>query len=630
MEKLLEQVFPICGVEDDCLISQKGDVTIGFKIQLPELFMLTGDEYEQLHQSWVNALKVLPTGSRIHKQDYFLARQFTSTPDPSKSFLQRSSDAFFEGRPYLHHHCYVFLTRPSKQKKGGAYHLNSVFQTHLGPLTRLDKKELTEFLAQAWQFKRLLEDHPLLTLKQLKAADYSSIGQRPGLLERYFYLESNDALIRDVQMKPSLQIGGQRLALYSLGDAKLWPAACAPSRRLERYSTEVSQVSAGFVSPLAQLLPCNHIYNQYLEIEDTARVVAKLEQKRLRMRALSAHSRENLLASESIDAFLQETIARQAQPVRAHFNLLIWASTEAGLSQAQEQTVAALSGMNVVAKQESIAAPQLFWAGIPGNATDLPRQETFQTLLEPAVCLLNMEGESRESTLPLGLRLGERLSGKPLTINLNEEPKAKGLTGNDNKFILGPSGSGKSFFTNHLIRSYFDAGAHLVLIDVGDSYQGLCALLKGYYFAYEDDKPFRFNPFLLSKEMIQEGTYDMEKREFLKTLLITLWKSPHESHTMQEYTGLSDAIRLYGMEMAESLEYPCFDSFYEYLSSDYAKEKFHSAFFNLYDFLYVLRPYYKGGEFDYLLNAREQVDVLSQPFIVFELDRIKGAHVMAA
>ncbi len=229
----------------------------------------------------------------------------------------------------------------------------------------------------------------------------------------------------------------------------------------------------------------------------------------------------------------------------------------------------------------------------------------------------------------MGIRLGDRLTGKPIHVDISDEPILKGICTNRNKFIIGPSGSGKSFFTNHLVHSYFEQGTHIVLIDVGHSYKGLCEMVNGYYFTYSETQPIAFNPFYIGP-----GDYlDTEKKESIKTLLIALWKKDDEVYKRSEYVALSNAISGYfnHLESNNSIV-PGFNSFYEYLQSDYInqlqQEKVKISDFDIDNFLYVLRPYYTNGEFDYLLNASKNLDLLNQRFIVFELDNIKDHPIL--
>ncbi|MBE7174254.1 MAG: TraG family conjugative transposon ATPase, partial [Williamsia sp.] len=280
-------------------------------------------------------------------------------------------------------------------------------------------------------------------------------------------------------------------------------------------------------------------------------------------------------------------------------------------------------------KVETSGAAQIWWAGMPGNEGDFPMNDTWDTFLEQATCFLNLETAYRSSLSPVGIRLGDRLTGKPVHVDISDEPVTKGICTNRNKFILGPSGSGKSFFTNHMVRSYYEQGTHIVLVDVGHSYKGLCDLVKGYYFTYSEQSPIRFNPFFLG----QGEVLDTEKKESIKTLLLALWKKDNEVFNRSEYVALSNALQLYYDELKKQPSlFPCFNSFYDFLRDtftevirqDGVKEKD----FDISNFLYVLRPYYTGGEFDYLLNATENLDLLQQRFIVFELDNIKDHPIL--
>ncbi|HMH33835.1 MAG TPA: TraG family conjugative transposon ATPase, partial [Puia sp.] len=282
-----------------------------------------------------------------------------------------------------------------------------------------------------------------------------------------------------------------------------------------------------------------------------------------------------------------------------------------------------------VPKQEIDGTLQIYWAGIPGNEADFPMNDSFDTFIEQASCFLNLESNYRSSAKPATIRFGDRLTGRPIEVDLFDEPMRKGIITNRGMFVCGSSGGGKSMLCNHILRSLYDQGAHIVVVDIGHSYKGLCELADGYYFTYTEKNPIRFNPFFL-----QPGeTLDTEKKESLKALLVTLWKQEHETFNRSEYVALSNAIQGYYFLIESNRKlFPCFNSFYEYLESEYVevlkKQRVKERDFDVENFLYVLRPYYKGGEFDYLLNAQENLDLLGQRFIVFELDNIKDHPIL--
>lgn len=631
MEKLLDDLIPVLAIEHDCILSKQGDITVVFQAQLPEIFSLSDHDYEAFHQTWVKALKVLPVNSVFHKQDWFIDSLYQ--PDFTKednSFLSTSSERHFNERPFLDHSCYIFITKKPTGRKLSSSMLSNLIRPSLVPDQTLNPKVLHDFLGSVGQFRHILETSGFVKLTRLNEQELLSQHLKTGLIEKYCYLSGNgqSPMIRDMDFKDGLQIGTQHCQLYSLADAADLPAQCGSKANYDKYSTDKTKFSVGFASTLGQLLPCSHIYNQYVFIDDAAKTIRRLETKRLRLQSLAAYSRENSIALDATNEFLNEAISSQRLPVKAHFNVLVWTDQKEKLPELNNLVSSALARMDAVAKQETTGAPQIFWAGIPGNAADFPMNETFDTFAEQATCFLNLETGYQSSLSPVGLRLGDRLTGKPVHVDISDEPIKKGICTNRNKFILGPSGSGKSFFTNHMVRSYYEQGAHIVLVDVGHSYKGLCDLVNGYYFTYEESNPIRFNPFYIE----DGGRPDTEKKESIKTLILALWKKDNEVYKRSEYVAMSNALTLYYEHVNQTDTFPCFNSFYEYLSTDFVKvlqtDQVKEKDFDVSNMLYVLRPYYHGGEFDYLLNATENMDLLSERFIVFELDVIKDHPIL--
>lgn len=632
MEKVLDDILPIMDVEHDCILSKAGDVTVVFRAELPEIFTLSDQEYEAFHQAWVKALKVLPKFTVFHKQDWFL--ESSHQPDFTKddiSFLSRASERFFNERPFLDHSCYIMLTKKPAGRKPASSLFSSLLRRTIVPEETLKPQMLQDFLDSTGQFKRIIEDSGFVKLTRMREQELRSHSRKLGLIERYCFLsEKQDSfVINDISFDESLLVGDRRCQLYTLGDAADLPALCGSRINYDRYSTDKTKFSIGFASTLGQLLSCNHIYNQYIFIEDAQKTIQKLESKRLRLQSLAAYSRENLIARDATNDFLNEAISQQRLPVKAHFNVLVWTEDKEELKNLKNMVSSALAQMDAAAKQETVGAPQIFWAGIPGNAADFPMNDTFDTFAEQATCFLSLETGYRSSLSPVGLRMGDRLTGKPVHVDISDEPMKMGICTNRNKFILGPSGSGKSFFTNHMVRSYYEQGTHIVLVDVGHSYKGLCDMVKGYYFTYSEDNPIRFNPFYIG----EGDSLDTEKKESIKTLLLALWKKDDETFKRSEYVALSNAITGYYAHLANNPKvFPCFNSFYDFLRDDYvpvlASDKVKEKDFDINNFLYVLRPYYKGGEFDYLLNATENLNLLQERFIVFELDNIKDHPIL--
>jgi conjugation system TraG family ATPase len=626
-ERNLSELLPILDIASDAILSKHGDITIGFEVRLPEIFTLSNEDYESFHQGWVKAIRVLPRFTVFHKQDWFVESSYRS--DFSKtdhSFLSRSSEKYFNERPFLQHDCFVFLTKKPAGRKLSSSLGSTLLRRSIVPEQSINESFLQEFQDSCTQFRQILEDSGYARLRRLQNKDLISSPDHAGLIEKYlFLLENKKPVLKDINFADGIKIGNSFCQLFKLSQPEDLPSVCGSRVNYDKYSTDRTRFSVGFASTLGQLLSCNHIYNQFIFLEDPQKTIKNLESKRLKLQSLSAYSRENSIARDATNDFLNEALTDQRLPVRAHFNIFSWTEDKERVKEIKNQVSSSLSQLDIVPKQESSGAPQIYWAAIPGNAADFPMNDSFDSFAEQASCFLNLESSYRSSLSPLGIRLGDRLTGKPIHVDISDEPIEKGIITNRNKFILGPSGSGKSFFTNHMVRSYYEQGTHVVLVDVGHSYKGLCDLVGGYYFTYSETRPIRFNPFYIGPG----ETLDTEKKESIKTLLLALWKKDNENFNRSEYVALSNALTGY---YERNTAFACFNSFYEFLKNDFIHvlkgDQVKEKDFDVSNFLYVLRPYYTGGEFDYLLNGTENLDLLQQRFIVFELDNIKDHPIL--
>jgi conjugation system TraG family ATPase len=628
----IEKLLPLTKVENGAILSASGDITLAYEVSLPEIFSLSDRDYEAYHQAWVKAIKILPTFSIFHKQDWFSETAYRPDFERSgKSFLSRSSEHFFNERPYLAHRCYIFLTQKPDDRKLSSSAFSNILRKSIVPQQTVNPVLYKEFLDSAGQFERILSDSGFVSLKRLVDDELAGTANQAGIIERYCFLltAGQQPVIRDINLKDGLMVGDRHCELYTLADVEDLPSLCGSRINYDKYSTDKTKFSIGFASPLGQLLNCNHILNQYIFIEDAQKTIKRLEAKKLRLQSLSGYSRENAIGRDACNDYLNEAIGEQRLPVKAHFNVLAWSDDAAKVKDLKNLVGSAMAQMDATAKQETDGMAQIWWAGLPGNEADFPMNDTFDTFVEQSTCFFNLETGYQNSISPFGIRMGDRLTGKPVHVDISDEPMKRGWITNRSKFILGPSGSGKSFFTNHLVRSYYEQGAHIVLVDIGHSYKGLCDLVGGYYFTYAEDDPIKFNPFYLPSGDV----LDTEKKESIKTLLLALWKKDDEPYRRSEYVAISNALTGYFAHLDKYPDiFPCFNTFYEYLMEEYLQVledgKVKEKDFDVANFLYVLNPYYRGGEFDYLLNATENLDLLHERFIVFELDAVKDHPIL--
>ena len=635
----LERRFPLLSVENGCIVSKDADLTVAFEVELPELYTVTADEYEAMHSSWIKAVKVLPEHSVVCKQDWFVKETYRpKTDDGEQSFLTRSYELHFNERPYLNHKCYLFLTKTTRERSRRKSDFNTLCRGFLLPKEITDKDAATRFLEAVEQFERIMNDSGHIRLRRLETDEITGTKERPGLVEKYFSLSLEDetAVLQDICLKPGrMRIGDKRLCLHTLSDTEDLPGRLSTDMRYERMSTDRSDCRLSFAAPVGLLLSCNHIYSQYVFIDDAQEILQMMEKNSRNMLSLSKYSRSNAINQEWTEMYLDEAHTKGVLPVRCHCNVIAWAEDAEEFRRIRNDTGSQLAMMECTPRYNTIDTPVIYWAGIPGNAGDFPSEESFYTFLEQAVCLFAGETNYRSSPSPFGIRLADRQNGIPVHVDISDLPMKRGIITNRNKFILGPSGSGKSFFTNHLVRQYYEQGAHILLVDTGNSYQGLCRMIHdrtngkdGIYITYEEDNPISFNPFYT-----ESGKFDVEKRDSINTLILTLWKREDESPKRSEEVALSGAVNAYIRKISENRNIrPDFNGFYEFVTEDYRRmieeKKVREKDFDIDGFLNVLEPFYRGGDYDFLLNSDKELDLTGKRFIVFELDNISSNKVL--
>ncbi|KAB2829499.1 MAG: TraG family conjugative transposon ATPase [Paludibacter sp.] len=633
----IESKFPLLAVEHDCIISKDADITVAYRVELPELFTITNTEYEAIHSSWAKAVKVLPEYCVVHKQDWFVRETYKPATDKDDmSFLSRSFEKHFNERPFLNHSCFLFLTKTTKERMRTQSNFSSLCRGNIIP-KEVNKDTSVKFLEAVGQFERIINDSGFISLTHISSDEITGTGETPGLIEKYFSLSLDDTTcLEDLELgADGLRVGNKHVCLHTLSDAEDLPGRIGTDMRHEKLSTDRSDCRLSFASPVGLMLSCDHIYNQYLFIEDSAENLRKFEKSARNMQSLSRYSRGNQINKEWIDQYLNEAHSFGLTSIRAHFNVMAWSEDPEELKHIRNDVGSQLALMECKPRHNTVDAATLYWTAMPGNSGDFPSEESFFTFIEPALCFFTEETNYRSSVSPFGIKMADRVSGKPLHVDISDLPMKKGIITNRNKFILGPSGSGKSFFTNHMCRQYYEQGTHIVLVDTGNSYQGLCNLINkrtngqdGVYFTYTEQNPIAFNPFYTD-----DNVFDIEKRESIKTLILTLWKRDNEPPTRAEEVALSNAVSQYidKLKTDKKLE-PSFNTFYEFVRDDYRKtleeKKVREKDFDIDNFLNVLEPYYRGGEYDFLLNSDKQLDLLSKRFIVFEIDAIKDHKIL--
>lgn len=612
--------FPVMNGGDGIILSKRGDICMGWEVLLPPAFRCNEEKYDSMIASLGGAIALLPDYTIIHKQDVFMRKRYSS--ERVSGFFEKAYEEHFDGREYLDHRCFLWLSFSSKKNvRGGTSGLLGLAAAGLPSASQIGR-----MVTAAEQFGAMLSGNSLLSLRRLTEEDIFG-GERPGILQDYLNFTDGGAdVLSDIQVSPDkIRVGDKEIVCHLFADLDQLPGEVASCKRNRELSAENSAVMLSYLNDIGQSLDCEHVVNWFCVKEPLKDIHGSLDSKRRQMQSMSARNAENRKYAEEINEYLETAAVQQMSTVRCHLNVF---STDDNL------TTTAISKLGVTPVRDTANAPAQFWTSIPGNESGLAFSEYMTMEMQSSLCLNLYDGFDTGISDGV-LKMSDRIRLVPQRFDIQEKALDHGLIENYNVFLLGPSGSGKSFFMNKYLRSCYVAGQHCFLIDVGDSYRALCHIIKeesdgkdGTYYTFEKGKPISFNPFRNVKRFSQA---DSEAMNFLFTLMVTLWKNGKVEISSSAEKYVRESISAFLRQWDGALD-PIFNDYFEFVRDVFGdllkQEEAGKEYFDLKDYLISLEQFYKGGPYDYLLNSAESVNILEDRFVVFEIDHIKGDPVI--
>ena len=609
------------------------------------------DSYYDFTRLMAALAQTLGEGYALHKQDIFVRRKFEKEGGRKHEFLTEAYFRYFKGRAYTDSMTYLTVTQEARKSR----------------LFSFDGKKWRDFLVKVRKVHDQLQDAGIRVrfLNKQEAGRY---------VDRFFAMNFRDKVVSMTGFKVDdecISMGDRRCKVYSLVDVDCvnLPSVVHPYTNMEVNGAEmpVDLVSLVDHIPNAETV----VYNQVVFIPGQKRELALLDKKK--NRHASIPNPNNQMAVEDIRR-VQEVVAREnKQLVYSHFNLIVTVSPEADIQKCTNHLENSFGRLGIHISKRAYNQLELFVGSFPGNCYALNEEyDRFLTLGDAAACLMYKEKAQRSEDTPLKIYYTDR-QGVPVAIDITGKEGKEKLTDNSNFFCLGPSGSGKSFHMNSVVRQLHEQNTDVVMVDTGNSYEGLCEYLNGKYISYTEEKPITMNPFRINRQEL-----NVEKTGFLKNLVLLIWKGSKgtvsktedrlidqviteyydvffngfDGFTPMQREDLRKSLQVdarnngYGTsetekEKAERIEREIdeiehrrkelkvpalsFNTFYEYSVQripDICHEN-NLAGIDLSTYRYMMKDFYRGGNHDKTLNEEMDGTLFDETFIVFEIDAIK-------
>lgn len=590
------------------LYTKTGEYSAILKMENPvQKYSANIDSYYEFNHLVTALAQTLGEGYAIHKQDVFVRKQFQDESNDNHEFLSESYFKYFNGRSYTDSQTYLIITQENKKSR----------------IFSFDSKKWRDFMVKIRKVKDQLKDSGM-------EASYLDGNTAREYVDRYFSMNFNDKTVSMTNFKvdeESISMGNKRCKVYSLVDVDCvsTPSIVRPFTNIEvnNVSMPVDMVSLVDSIPSADVV----VYNQMFFIPNQKRELSLLDKKKSRHASMPNPS--NQIAVEDIKK-VQDVIAREnKQLVYAHFNLVVEVPIDADIQKCTNHLENSFGRLGIHISKRAYNQLELFVNSFPGNCYSTnPEYDRFLTLSDAAACLMYKERIQHSEETPLKIYYTDR-QGVPVAIDISGKEGKNKITDNSNFFCLGPSGSGKSFHMNSVVRQMWEQNTDVVMVDTGNSYEGLCEYVGGKYISYTDEHPITMNPFAIKREEL-----NIEKIGFLKNLVMLIWKGTQGEVTKTEDRLIEQVITEYFDEyfMKKQIENLSFNTFYEYSKiriPQIIKEN-NLAGIDLASYNYLLKDFYKGGSHELTLNENLDTKLFDETFIVFEIDSIKGAPVKAA
>jgi conjugation system TraG family ATPase len=581
----------------DLLIGLTGEYSIVIEINNPVTrYSADPSGYEEYHHLLINIVKILGEGHLLQKHDIISRYAFRARE--AEEYLQRHYNAHFENRECLRVSTYLTIT---KQVKKGAFYT-------------YDAKGLQDFLLSVGKVLDILPSG--------KVMNEAALNQ---LVLQILSMDFKSGPISLNNLSPTeteVNLGERAvrcISLINIDSIDLPPEVTTHIELNDKESTRGFPID--ILSFLFKVPGCDAvIYNQVIEIPNQVMTLRKLEQKKKRHAGIPDPA--NQLCVEDIDLLLTDVARENQLLVNAHFNILICAA-KGILPRAANFVESSLFQLGIIPSKNAYNQLELFRTALPGNGGELKIYDWFLTTCDAAMCFFFKESLPRDEPSDFLLRFTDR-QGIPIGIDPADLPMRTGRINNRNKFVLGPSGSGKSFFMNALIEQYMLYNMDVVIVDTGHSYSGLCTYYNGKYITYSDTSPITMNPFKMT-----ELEYNIEKKDFLCTLIGVAWKGAEGILMPVERDVIANVISAY-----YATNFPVngelkFDTFYDFALQKIPEIKQEEKIvFDFDEFRYVLKKFYKGGEFATMLNKETDKSLFTERFIVYEIDAIKEHKIL--
>lgn len=605
---------PIVDIRKNAFFANNGNVGLCYKAELPEIYSLSEKDFDDLHGAWFQALKTLPIGTIVHKQDVYLKKVYSAEKLPNDTFLAKATAEHFKGRVYMEHCSYLYFILKKNKTLNNPRFVNPFKKTSNSIPNQLDEN-FKWFLGTVTDVVSFINNSRKIKLTPLVPDEILKLSHN-------YFNGFNEGNNTDILLdKTNINIGDNHFDILAVNSELCFGENVLSCKTNERFTSDDFIFHQGFIDSLGLALNENHIVNQILYLDDKQKWRKLLDKKKEELKKSSNFGSQNKVVLHKIQHILDKINADDnSRVIRGQLNIIYWHKDFKKLGETTSQIKAEFKELDIIPYyprgQERI---NYYLNSFCAFSSNFSNEDLYVTDLKHALCLfINNTNYKSDET---GIIFNEREYNTPVYKDVWDEGKKRIKA--RNFAIFAPTGEGKSFLANNILRQYFESGVRLVIIDLGGSYTKLaklypdqCTVLR-----YESGQNLGINPFFINdiNDITPEWLEDLSI--FLLELL-----SADSQVTKAQSVSLKKILQYYYKQtvMGHSLS-----SFYAFIerSKDTLLEilKIHPDYFNIANFLHIMSEYVDEGLYNFLFEVNEDqtYKIEDKHLIIFELDDVK-------
>jgi conjugation system TraG family ATPase len=605
---------PIADIQGNVIFANNGNVVLCYSGNLPEIYSLSEKDFEDIHGAWFQAIKSLPTGCVVHKQDVYLKRNFSAENLPNNTFLEKATHRLFKGREFMEHRCYLFFILTKNKALNNPKYINPFKKVTKTLVPEMDDT-IQSFLGAVSDSVSFINNSRKMEFTPLEPKEVQN-------LTAGYFNGFNEGFDTDIILeKKEMNIGENYFDVLSINSELCFGENVQSSKTNEHFTSDDFVFHQGFVDGLGLTLNENHIVNQIVYLDDKQKWRKILDKKIEELNKSSNFGSQNKVVLKKIQ-YIQDQINTDdnARVIRGHLNIIYWDRETKKLEKIGSKIKTEFKELDIIPYYpRGEERKNYILNSYCCFSSNFSNEDLYVTDLKHALCLLINNTNYKSDTT--GVIFNDREHNIPVLKDVWDERKKRIKA--RNFAIFAPTGEGKSFLANNILRQYFESGVRLVIIDLGGSYTKFAKLYPEQYtvLRYESGKNLGINPFYISNSK----DLTPERLEDLSVFLFELFASDLKV-TKAQSVSVKKILRYYYKQIKIAHSLSNFYTFIETNRDSLLKNlKIHTDYFNITNFLHIMSEYVGDGLYSFLFEVSEDqtYKIEDKRLIVFELDEVK-------